>query len=88
MGQTHMQRKLAEKKDALRVFIKGQNYIDAINRDLERDIGESELPVVRFKTETRLALLKKVIPDLKTIENNINGTISIVEGLRELDGAI
>jgi hypothetical protein len=88
MGQTHMQRKLAEKKDALRVFIKGQNYIDAINRDLERDIGESELPVVRFKTETRLALLKKVIPDLKTIENNINGTISIVEGLRELDGAV
>jgi len=60
-----------EKKAALREFIQGQRYIQAINEDLDRvDITNEELPVIKFKTETRLKLLNKVLPDLKAIEHS------------------
>ena len=62
-------RRRAEKKQALREYIQGHHYIQAINNDLERvDITPEELPVIKFKTETRLRLLNKVLPDLKAVE--------------------
>ena len=68
-SQSYAQRRRAEKKEALRDFLSGQKYIEAINNDLSRDdITSEELPVIKFKTETRLKLLAKVLPDVKAVE--------------------
>ena len=69
----------AEKKDALREFITAKQYLNAIDRDLERDILPDELQTVKFKTETRLKLLNKILPDLKAVEHSggIDGEIII-----------
>ena len=64
-------RRRAEKKQALREYIQGHNYIQAINADLNKEyISPEELPVIKYKTETRLKLLSKVLPDLKAIEHS------------------
>lgn len=39
-----------------------------IKADLEREIGWEELQAVKFKTETRLKLLSKILPDMKELE--------------------
>ena len=65
---TYGDKRRVEKKAALRDFVKGQQLVIAINNDLEREILPDELQVVKFKTETRLKLLNKVLPDLKAIE--------------------
>lgn len=72
-NRTHAQKRKEEKKEALRDYITGRNYIDQINNDLKRDdITNEELPVIKFKTETRLKLLNKVLPDLKAVEHSGN----------------
>lgn len=82
---TYGDKRRAEKKDSLREFVKGQQYIHAINKDLDREISPEELPVVKFKTETRLKLLSKVIPDLKAIEHSTDpDNPFIVEKLERL----
>lgn len=68
-GKTYAQKRREERKLALRDYVEGQQYLIAINRDLDRnDITTEELPVIKFKTETRLKLLNKVLPDLKAME--------------------
>ena len=68
-SQSYAQRRRAEKKEALTRLPPGQKYIEAINNDLSRDdITSEELPVIKFKTETRLKLLAKVLPDVKAVE--------------------
>lgn len=69
-NRTNAQKRREEKKTALREFLSGQKYIEAINADLARDyIAPDELPTIKFKTETRLKLLNKVLPDLKAVEH-------------------
>ncbi len=77
-GLSYADKRRAEKKDALREFVKGQQYIHAINRDLDRPISPEELPEVKFKTETRLKLLSKVLPDLKAVEHSGGQTIDLI----------
>ena len=66
---TYGDRRRLESQLALRETLPGKEYLAAINDDLSREIGNEELPVVRFKTETRLRLLNKVLPDLKAVEH-------------------
>ncbi len=65
---TYGDKRRQEKQEALREFLEGQKYIEAIHRTLEAVILPDELQVIKFKTETRLRLLNKVLPDLKAIE--------------------
>lgn len=58
----------AERQEALREFLQGQKYIEAIHATLDMPISNDELQTIKFKTETRLKLLNKVLPDLKAIE--------------------
>lgn len=67
-SRTYAEKRREEKRDALREFVSGQRLLEAINHDLDRDISDTELPVVKFKTETRLKLLNKVLPDMKAVE--------------------
>lgn len=67
-SRTYAEKRKEERRDALREYIKGHHILEAINHDLERDIDNEQLPVVKFKTETRLKLLAKVLPDLKAVE--------------------
>ena len=76
---TYGDKRREEKKQALREFLQGQKYIEAINNDLSRDhISAEELPMIKYKTETRLKLLSKVLPDLKAVEQTTehSGTIT------------
>ena len=66
---TYADKRRAEKKQALRDYIQGQKYIEAIHKDLENNaLTEDDLAVVKFKTETRLKLLNKVLPDVARTE--------------------
>lgn len=65
---TYGEKRRAERKEALREFLQGQKYIEAIHNTLDMPIANDELAVAKFKTETRLKLLAKVLPDLKAVE--------------------
>ena len=67
-GISHADKRRAERKEALREQLQGQKYIEAIHNTLEAQITNENLAVEKFKTETRLKLLAKVLPDLKAVE--------------------
>lgn len=67
---TYGEKRRAERKEALREFLQGQKYIEAIHTTLDKELTNDELPVEKFKTETRLKLLNKVLPDLKAVEHS------------------
>ena len=67
-GISYGDKRRAERQEALREFLQGQKYIEAIHATLEMPISNDELQAIKFKTETRLKLLNKVLPDLKAIE--------------------
>jgi len=67
-SRTYAEKRKDERREALRDYIQGHHLLEVINHDLGRDISDTELPVVKFKTETRLKLLAKVLPDLKAVE--------------------
>jgi hypothetical protein len=67
-GISYGDKRRAERQEALREFLQGQKYIEAIHTTLDSVITNDDLPAIKFKTETRLKLLNKVLPDLKAIE--------------------
>ena len=67
-GVSYADKRRAERKEALREQLQGQKYIEAIHATLDMPIANDELAVAKFKTETRLKLLAKVLPDLKAVE--------------------
>ena len=67
-GISHADKRRAERKEALRELLEGQKYIQAIHNTLDMPLANDELAVAKFKTETRLKLLAKVLPDLKAVE--------------------
>ena len=67
-GISYGDKRRAERQEALREFLQGQKYIEAIHNTLDMPISNDELQAIKFKTETRLKLLNKVLPDLKAIE--------------------
>lgn len=67
-NRTHAQKRIAERQDAMREFMAQRGYLEQIEADISREISADELPQVKFKTETRLRLLAKILPDLKAVE--------------------
>ena len=67
-SKTYAEKRREEKKAALREYLLGHTYLRDIHADLSREISEDQLAVVKFKTETRLKLLAKVLPDLARTE--------------------
>jgi hypothetical protein len=65
---TYADKRRLERKEALREQLQGQKYIEAIHDTLDAVITNDQLAVAKFKTETRLKLLAKVLPDLKAVE--------------------
>lgn len=77
-SKTYAEKRRDEKKQSLREFIEAQQYLHAINNDLSRTISPEELNVVRFKTDTRMRLLGKILPDLKAIEHSGDANAPLV----------
>jgi len=71
-GISYGDKRRAERQEALREFLQGQKYIEAIHNTLDSVITNDELQAIKFKTETRLKLLNKVLPDLKAIEQTVD----------------
>ena len=69
-NRTHAQKRTAERQEAMRDFLMAKGYIEQIDADLNREITPDELAAVKFKTETRIKLLGKVLPDLKATEHS------------------
>lgn len=68
-GISYADKRREERQTALREYLQGQRYIQDIHADLENpNITEDQLPVIRYKTETRLKLLAKCLPDLARTE--------------------
>jgi hypothetical protein len=67
-GNSYADKRRHERQETLREFLQGQKYIELIHQTLDATITNDELPVIKFKTETRLKLLNKVLPDLKAVE--------------------
>ncbi len=70
-NRTGAQKRRAEFQEQQREYLRGLGLMEQINKDLDRTILESELATVKFKTDTRLKLLGKILPDLK--ESAITG---------------
>lgn len=69
VSMTYGEKRREEKRKALREYLTGHAYLRDIHADLSRtDITEEQLPVIKFKTETRLKLLAKCLPDLARTE--------------------
>lgn len=83
---TYGDKRRAERKEALREFLQGQKYIEAIHATLDMPISNDELGVIKFKTETRFKLLAKVLPDLKAVEVSADDdTLAAVYGWLDAD---
>jgi len=68
-SHTYAERRKMEKQEALREFIRGHNYLQKIHDDVEvNEITSDNLQIIKFKVETRLKLLGKVLTDLKAVE--------------------
>jgi hypothetical protein len=73
-NRTHAQRRIAERQEAMREFLSARGYLEQIEADLSRELGSDELQAVKFKTETRLKLLAKILPDLRAAQDvNVGG---------------
>lgn len=57
-----------------------------VTRLYKCSLGEVDMTAEQLRAAQ--IVLAKILPDLKAIENNINGTLSIVDGLKELDGSV
>lgn len=89
-NRTHAQKRIAERREAMREFLVAKGYLEQIDADLHREITMDELPSVKFKTETRLKLLAKVLPDMteNKTEMDVGGNLlSILSSLGKSAGS-
>lgn len=77
--KTYAKRRQEERQEAMREFIAGKNYLVAIDKTLNEEIKPEQLAEIKFKTETRLKLLNKILPDVKMVENS--GEMTLYSGL-------
>lgn len=70
-NRTVAQKRRAEYQEQQREYLRGLGLIEKIEADCEGIIDPAKLPEIKFKTETRLKLLSKILPDLK--ENALTG---------------
>lgn len=69
-NRTLAQKRRAEFQEQQREYLRGLGLMQQIQADIDVVTNEN-LPVLKFKTETRLKLLQKVLPDLR--EDAITG---------------
>ena len=78
----------AENSEILRQKIQGANLLYCIHKDLARSDAElmdpALLAAVKFRTETRLKLLNKILPDLKAVEHTGDQLPGVLLNLRDL----
>lgn len=70
-NRTVAQKRRAEYQEQQREYLRGLGLIEKISQDCDGEIDIEKLPEIKFKTETRLKLLSKILPDLK--ENAVTG---------------
>ena len=63
-NRTAAQKRRAEYQEQQREHLRSLGLMQQIQADMD-GVTQETLPVVKFKTETRLKLLSKVLPDLK-----------------------
>lgn len=66
-NRTTAQKRRAEYQEQQREHLRSLGLMQQIQADMESVTTET-LPVVKFKTETRLKMLAKVLPDMKELE--------------------
>lgn len=71
-NRTHAQKRQAERREAMRDFLVAKGYLEQIDADLGRELTQDELPAIKFKTETRLKLLNKILPDVGSNEVTVD----------------
>lgn len=71
-NRTVAQKRREEKREAMREYLEARGYLWQIDKDLDREMTADELPVVKFKTEVRLKLLSKILPDLTEGKSDVN----------------
>lgn len=64
-NRTAAQKRRAEFQEQQREYLRGLGLMQQIKADLDSDITQETLPIVKFKTETRIKLLQKILPDLR-----------------------
>lgn len=67
-NRTGSQKRRAEYQEAQREYLRGLGLMQQIRTDLDAEISVEQLAVVKFKTETRLKLLAKILPDTREVE--------------------
>ena len=85
-NRTHAQKRRAEYQEQQREFLRGMGLMQQIKEDLEKDVGPDRLNEVKFKTETRLKLLSKILPDVKetALTGEDGGTLQVEFIRREI----
>jgi hypothetical protein len=67
-NRTAAQKRRAEFQEQQREYLRGLGLMQQIHNDLDAEITQDALPAIKFKTETRLKLLAKILPDMKELE--------------------
>ena len=67
-NRTVAQKRRAEYQERQREFLRGMGLIAAIKADLEAEHEDDKLPIVKWRNDTRLKLVNKILPDLKQTE--------------------
>lgn len=79
-GKDGLTRRRAESQTAMRERLQGYGLLQQIKKTIDSEISKDDLAAEQFKTQTRLKLLNKILPDLSstTIENGDEGPLQIV----------
>ena len=67
---TYAQRRKEERKEELRTFLRGSEYLRQLHEWFDKPLSADQLAVARFKAEIALKLLAKCLPDLKAVEHS------------------
>ena len=67
-NRTVAQKRRAEYQESQRQHLRGKGLVNAICKDIEAKHSDADLPLVKWRNDTRLKLLNKILPDLKQTE--------------------
>ena len=67
-NRTGAQKRRAEYQEQQREHLRGLGLMQQIQADIE-SVSQETLGVIKYKTETRLKLLAKILPDLREVAN-------------------
>lgn len=67
-NRTVAQKRRAEYQEQQREYLRGLGLVREVMNDIEIEHDEKALPLVKWRNETRLKLINKILPDLKQTE--------------------